>query len=73
MRALLLLASLSPDAQPVPDFGTDPKPYILMFIVGFAIAVFGHIVRARPLVILGIGLVFLGTAILPMLTYITRS
>ena len=65
MRAPLLAAFVY---DPSPRFGADPTPFVLMMIAGFAIAVAGHVVRARSLVALGIGLVFLATFLLPLLT-----
>jgi hypothetical protein len=40
---------------------------------GLVIGVVGHIVRARALIALGIGLVFLATFLLPAVTYVLRS
>jgi len=42
-------------------------------IAGFVIGVFGHIVRAKGLVALGIGLIFLATFVLPLAANILRS
>jgi hypothetical protein len=44
-----------------------------MMVAGFVIAVAGHVVRARSLVALGIGLIFLATFFLPLLINISRS
>jgi hypothetical protein len=59
--------------DPSPDFGSDPRPYVAMMLVGFAIGVVGHIVRAKALVALGIGLVFLATFLLPLAANIIKS
>ena len=42
-------------------------------VAGFAIGVFGHIVRAKGLVALGIGMVFLATFLLPLVTNVLKS
>ena len=52
--------------DPSPDFGADPWPFIALMLVGFALGVAGHVVRARSLVIIGIGLIFLATFLLPL-------
>jgi hypothetical protein len=59
--------------DPSPEFGANPVPFVLMMAAGFVIAVAGHIVRARSLVALGIGLIFLATFFLPLLVNVARS
>jgi hypothetical protein len=59
--------------DPSPDFGTDPRPFVAMMLVGFVIGVAGHVVRQRALVALGIGLVFLATFLLPLAANLLRS
>jgi hypothetical protein len=59
--------------DPHPPFGSDPRPYVAMMLAGFAIGVFGHIVRARSLVALGIGMVFLATFLLPLAANVIKS
>ena len=59
--------------DPHPSFGTDPRPFVAMMIAGFVIGVFGHIIRAKGLVALGIGLIFLATFLLPLLINLSRS
>ena len=44
-----------------------------MMVAGFVIGVAGHIARARSLVALGIGLIFLATFVLPLLLNVARS
>jgi hypothetical protein len=60
-----------PDSSP--PFGASPTPYVVLIVIGFVIGVAGHIVRAKTLVALGIGLVFLGTFLLPLLTNVIKS
>lgn len=59
--------------DPSPSFGTDPRPFVAMMLVGFAIGVFGHLTRQRALVALGIGLIFLATFLLPLVTNVLKS
>jgi hypothetical protein len=67
----LLPAAFSYD--PRPEFGSSPTPFIVMMAAGFAIGVAGHVVRAKGLVALGIGLIFLATFLLPLVTNIRSS
>ncbi|HEX8648386.1 MAG TPA: hypothetical protein VF715_15950 [Thermoleophilaceae bacterium] len=55
-----------PDIDPDPSFGTDPKPYLILFGVGFLVAVFGHILKVKVMIAAGILMVFLATVILPL-------
>ncbi|HEU4977553.1 MAG TPA: hypothetical protein VFT42_01525 [Solirubrobacteraceae bacterium] len=59
--------------NPHPDFGASPTPFVILMVGGFAIAVFGHIIKAKSLVALGIGLVFLATFLLPLATNVLKS
>jgi hypothetical protein len=59
--------------DPSPEFGANPTPFVVMMVAGFVIGVAGHIARARSLVALGIGLVFLATFVLPLLLNVARS
>ena len=55
-----------PDINPEKRFGTDPKPYLILFGVGFLTAVFGHIFKVKTMIAVGILMVFLSTVILPL-------
>jgi hypothetical protein len=67
----LLHAAFSYD--PHPDFGADPLPFILMMLGGFVVGIVGHVVRARPLIVIGIGLIFLATFLLPLAANVWKS
>jgi hypothetical protein len=41
-------------------------PYVAMMIAGFVIAIFGHMSRSRWLVAIGIIVIFLAAAVLPL-------
>ena len=69
--ALFVLANWVPD--PNPEFGADPKPYVTLMLVGLAVGVLGHLFRLRLMVILGVGAVFLGTFLLPLAAYLSKS
>jgi hypothetical protein len=59
--------------DPSPDFGTDPRPYVAMMLIGFVVGVIGHVTRTRGLVALGIGLIFLATFLLPLAANVLKS
>jgi hypothetical protein len=65
------VATFVPD--PSPDFGTDPRPFVAMMLAGFLIGVAGHVVRSRSLIVVGIGLVFLATFLLPLTFYVGKG
>ena len=59
--------------DPNPTFGASPTPFIVLMVAGFVIGVIGHIIRAKGLVALGIGLIFLATFLLPLITNVLKS
>lgn len=77
MRAWLLLAMsdfLDPGRGPEQEggFRVSPSFFIAVLGAGFLIGTFGHIVRSRVLVALGVTLVFLATVLLPILYTVSR-
>jgi hypothetical protein len=70
MAALLHIAF---SYDPSPSFGADPWPFVILMLVGFAVGIAGHVVRARSLVVVGIGLIFLATFLLPLAANLLRS
>jgi hypothetical protein len=70
VRALLQLGFFY---DPSPDFGTDPRPFVAMMLVGFVIGVVGHVTRTKALVVLGIGMIFLATFLLPLAANVLKS
>ena len=59
--------------DPSPDFGTDPRPFVALMLVGFIVGVAGHLTRTKALIALGIGLIFLGTFLLPLAANVLHS
>jgi hypothetical protein len=59
--------------DPNPTFGASPTPFIVLMVAGFVVAVIGHIVRAKGLVAIGIGMIFLATFLLPLITNVLKS
>jgi len=56
---------------PSQDVGTDPKRYVILAAVGFALALIGHMSRTKTLIAAGLGLIFLATFILPLYFHFT--
>jgi hypothetical protein len=52
-----LAASILPDSL---------GPYLIMMLAGFVIGIYGHAMKSRLVVAIGIALVFLATALLPL-------
>jgi hypothetical protein len=48
------------------DFRVSPTFFVFLLGAGFVIGVFGHIVKSKTLVAVGIGLVFAATVALPV-------
>jgi predicted benzoate:H+ symporter BenE len=48
-------------------------PYISLMILGFVLGVFGHLSRSRWLVAIGIAMIFLATALLPLIINATQE
>ena len=66
-----MLANWIPD--PTPEFGAGPWPFIILMLVGFVVGIAGHITKTKTLVAIGIGLIFLGTFILPLLINLSKQ
>jgi hypothetical protein len=58
-------------ALPSQDTATDPKRYLILLAVGFAIALLGHMTRTKTLIASGIALIFLATFVLPLYFHFT--
>jgi Flp pilus assembly protein TadB len=73
-----LLAVLADFLDPTqgPDqsgrFKTSPSFFIVLFAIGAAIAVLGHVTRLRPLIAAGIILIFLATFLIPVFLNVTH-
>jgi hypothetical protein len=44
----------------------DVRPYLALMVIGFAIAIFGHIGKSNFLVGIGIAVIFFATLLLPL-------
>jgi hypothetical protein len=66
LAALVAVVAQLPEL-PDPKFRTDPEPYLILFGVGFLVAVMGHIFKVKVMIAAGILMVFLATVLLPLL------
>jgi hypothetical protein len=48
-------------------------PYISLMILGFVLGVFGHLSKSRWLVAIGIAMIFLATALFPLIINATEE
>ena len=53
-------------------FSPSPVPFIALMALGFLVGVTGHVYRSRPLVLSGIGMIFVATLLLPLALYATE-
>lgn len=71
-----VLAQLSGGGKDLPpqsgDFSTSPTPFILVFGIGFVLAVLGHVFRSRTVVAVGVALVLLSTLVVPIYLQIVK-
>ena len=56
---------------PSQDVATDPKRYLILLGVGFAVALLGHLTRTKTLIATGVALIFLATFVLPLYFHFT--
>jgi hypothetical protein len=68
---LAQLHAAQPDL-PSRDQGTDPKPFIAIFAIGFFVAVLGHIAKSKTLIASGVLMIFMATFGIPLFLAITR-
>ena len=60
-----MLAAVLAAAEP------SPIPLLILIGLGFFVGVTGHILRSKPAIATGIGLIFLGSVGLPLLLYLS--
>jgi hypothetical protein len=54
-------------------FELDPVPLIVLMGLGFAVGVAGHLTKTKSLVIIGIGLIFVATFVVPLVTNVLHN
>jgi hypothetical protein len=68
-----MLAYLLGDILPIDrnfEFSPDPGPYIVVFAIGFMIAVLGHIAQSKTLIAAGLLMIFMATVLVPVGIYL---
>jgi hypothetical protein len=55
-------------AAVVPEGDPDIAPFIILSVVGFVIACFGHLIKSNAVIATGIILVFLAVVLIPLVT-----
>ena len=53
-------------------FSPSPLPFIALMALGFVVGVTGHVYGSRPMIVTGIGLIFIATLLLPLALYATE-
>jgi hypothetical protein len=76
LAALLLVMSDFLDPGRGPDqrgaFRVSPTIFLLLAIGGFVVGAFGHLIKSRAIVALGIAMIFLATVFIPITLNITH-
>jgi hypothetical protein len=67
----LLTANLAQIQRP--EWGVNPRPYVMIMVAGFVIGVAGHLFRSRMMILAGVLAVFAGTVLLPLVTFLSKS
>ncbi len=70
-RLTLGLTDFAP--PPRPEWGVNPRPYVMIMVAGFVIGVAGHLFRSRMMIVVGVLAVFAGTVLLPLVTFLSKS
>jgi sulfite exporter TauE/SafE len=70
---LVALAAVFADTFLGKDFAFQPRlgPFIALAVVGFVIAVIGHITQIKGIVVTGIALVFAAVLFVPLALYLS--
>ena len=65
---LVIADFLNPDQGPnqTSDFRVDPAFFFILLGAGFLIGAFGHIIKSRTVVAIGVILIFLATVFIPI-------
>ncbi len=49
------------------NFNPSIAPFLVLMVIGFLVALSGHVVKSNGLVLLGLAMIFLATVLLPLL------
>ena len=61
------------DAFGVPKGDPNITPFIVLMLVGAFVAAFGHLIKSSTLIASGLGMMFLGVLVLPLITHWSGS
>ena len=74
--ATTLLAQFPDPGGGLPDerggFRVSPTVFVVMLGAGFLLGAFGHMIKSRTLVAVGVLLIFLATVLVPIAIHATR-
>jgi hypothetical protein len=48
------------------DFRVSPTFFLALVVFGFLVGTFGHIIKSKTLIIVGVTMIFSGTVLLPL-------
>jgi hypothetical protein len=51
----------------------SPGPYVVLMLAGFGIGIFGHLIKAKWLIVSGVILICLGALLLPLAVRLTSD
>lgn len=54
------------------DFRVSPSFFLALIVFGFLVGTFGHIIKSKTLIIVGVTMIFGGTVVLPLLVTLTN-
>ncbi len=55
----------------LPD--VSPNAFLILLAIGFAVGVFGHVYRSRPMIALGLILIVVAVIVLPLVALVTGA
>ena len=58
-----------PVADLVPKGDPNLSAFIVVMLVGFLVGTYGHVIKSRTLIIIGIVMIFGATVVLPLLIF----
>ena len=72
----LRLAQFLPNPDGGPDqsgeFRVSPTVFLVLIGLGFLIGTFGHIIKSKATIAVGVGLIFAATLFVPVILHLTR-
>ncbi len=70
----MIIRPVSPTVAPLAELlPRDIDPYLGLMLAGFFVSIFGHMIRARWLVVIGVAMIVLSTLVFPLTRVITEE